>query len=152
MKIGRVTIVGLLVLIIGVALTVYALMVAEALPHGLIDKNGDGVIDWHDADVNNDGKVNILDTMRISLLYGQTSSNDPNWAVDSRCDLNGDNIIDTADYNICASFWGSALSWTNAFNPALIIGDYGLAGMTLIIVGSVTVIYEEKVKKRHRRR
>ena len=53
------------------------------------------------ADVNNDGRVNILDLVLISTNFGKTEPDPP------EADINGDGIVDIADLVLSASAFGT---------------------------------------------
>ena len=48
-------------------------------------------------DVNGDGKVDLLDIAAAQLYY-RAAKGESNWAEASRCDFNGDLVIDVADF------------------------------------------------------
>jgi uncharacterized protein YfaS (alpha-2-macroglobulin family) len=54
------------------------------------------------ADINGDGKVNILDLTLVALAFG-THPGDPRW--NPICDLNGDNGINILDITQVALAW-----------------------------------------------
>jgi hypothetical protein len=63
------------------------------------DSNGDGYGNVCDADLNNDGVVNALDSLLFRPLFG---SRDPN------ADFNGDGIVNSIDSTIFRSLYGAA--------------------------------------------
>jgi hypothetical protein len=59
------------------------------------------------GDVNDDGVVNILDIVAISLIYG-CKKGDPNW--NPYADLDNDGKIDILDLVTCAAYFGQTQS------------------------------------------
>jgi hypothetical protein len=55
------------------------------------------------GDVNEDGEVNILDAVKISLAWGSELGDD-RW--NGRADLNHDNVIDILDGARISLHWG----------------------------------------------
>jgi 5-hydroxyisourate hydrolase-like protein (transthyretin family) len=54
------------------------------------------------ADINGDGKVNIIDLTLAAMAFGSHLGG-PRW--DPRCDLNGDNVINIIDITLVARAW-----------------------------------------------
>lgn len=116
---------------IGLIMAISAYALDNYYKSHMIDKNGDGVVNWKDADVNGDGKVDIHD---IALVAGNTGPDTPG---NVRYDLNGDGVVDGMDAAICASYFGSySLSIFNLYSAqsklfvtSLVIAVLGFLGM-----------------------
>jgi thermitase len=85
------------------------------------DSNGDGIGDtphlgidnfplmikyWNQADINHDGKVDILDVAIVAKAYG-SKKGDPNWK--GKADLDNNGITNIIDLSLVAIEYGKAL-------------------------------------------
>ena len=61
------------------------------------DTDGDGYGNFCDADLNNDGIVNLIDFSMFGAVYG---------SADPDADFNGDGNVDLMDFSIFGSFYG----------------------------------------------
>jgi len=86
----------------------------------LYDMNGDGIVDWHDLDINEDGKVDMRDIVAVSASYGSKIGD---AKYNPKCDFNMDGVIDDADINLITQYFGYPLSIYNLFNITLPIGQ-----------------------------
>ena len=66
---------------------------------GQRDSNGDGFGNICDADLNNDGKVNLSDFSLFRSAYGK---------ADPDADFNGDGSVNLSDFSLFRSLYGSA--------------------------------------------
>jgi hypothetical protein len=98
----------------------------------LYDMNGDGKVDWHDLDVNNDGTVDMRDIVMVARAYGSRIG-EANY--DPRVDFNQDGVIDDADVNLITPYFGYPLSIFDVFNPVTPYGQLFLAGIITTILG-----------------
>lgn len=136
---------GLLLTTIGIALLAYGYSqgIGDASYMSLlIDKNGDGVIDWRDCDVNHDGVLDIFDSIVVgaamNTIQGQPLYNDA-------CDLNGDHAISIIDSNILRAYTQQfrllTLGFTEYFNTVTPQGDEMVIGLIALILGLGTAAY-----------
>lgn len=61
------------------------------------DTDGDGYGNVCDADLNNDGVVNVVDLARFKFVFGQS---------DADADFNGDGIVNVVDLALLKSLFG----------------------------------------------
>jgi hypothetical protein len=141
MKISARTLVTLLAIVmiaLGATMSVYGYFTQPQFPNipniqegfaTLKDNNGNPTTDWHYADINNDGKVDLLDAQALSLAWGSHAANydylgelaSPNW--NPKADLNKDGVAYFADKYVLQEYYGypSGLS----IMPSLLILDIG---------------------------
>lgn len=142
-KKGKATLVGIGALILGLILMGYSYGSLLDARGKLTDRNGDGLVDWHDTDLNNDGFVNILDQ---TLMNNAIASG----TYVARYDLNGDGVVDEADRNILLAYWTTlSLSvWGPLTSLSTGWGQGFWAGAVVSVVGlGVVIMYG---RKKHR--
>ncbi len=72
--------------------------------------------DWHDADFNNDGVVDIVDTGIIAYWYGNNNCSLNNGTANGWCegtDMNKDGVVDIADVGMFSGYYGCNENSTN---------------------------------------
>jgi len=80
------------------------------------DTDGDGFGNICDADLDNNGLVNLTDFVSFRGVYGQTAAAiEPYTAVD-HADFNGDNLVNLTDFVIFRGMYGS-VPGPSALNP-----------------------------------
>lgn len=90
----------------GCALHIYDVKLSDPNANAIVPN----IIDGHytfvplRGDINGDGKVDILDIVLITLVFG-SEQGDPNW--DPRADLKVDNVIDIFDVVLAATNYGA---------------------------------------------
>ena len=108
----------------------------------LADKNGDGIIDWRDADVNMDGVLNIRDVAIIASAYNK-SVGEEGYAP--QADLNEDGVIDDYDIEIFWMMWdyyyqeGWKMSIINIFSVQGKLFITGVVLTTFSIIGLISL-------------
>jgi len=96
------------------------------------DKNNDGVVDWRDVDINNDGRVDAFDVASVVKNQGVVATTEQ-W----RYDINGDGYIDEYDVFLVRMFFGMKLAMFNIYTPQGKLTWSGIALATLGISGLV---------------
>jgi len=106
-------------------------------PYPIRDMNGDGEIDWHDYDVNVDGKVDMTDIGYVSAKYG-SSIGDAEY--DANCDFNGDGVIDDFDLDVMEEYFGQPLDIISLIGRRLsgakglqVIGGFGCILLAIVL-------------------
>jgi hypothetical protein len=147
-------IVGIALLICGAMLLIVAASTKlEPTPNelGLHDKNSDGVVDYLDADVNDDTIVNFKDIAIISHAAGNVTESTPdgaNW--NPRLDLNEDDAIDEIDIGIVVWYngYGIPLSFFGIAMPAALYDPTIQMFIAIVmIISAITLMYIGFVKK-----
>ena len=116
--------------IIGLILIGAGFAIEQYYKANIADKNGDGVKDWKDCDVNNDGKIDMKDIATIAAHNGQPSTPDTD-----RYDINGDGFIDEMDVYLASQFFGSGLSILNLYTNQGKVFTTGLILTILSVIG-----------------
>lgn len=154
----RFTLFGVVLIVSGLLLATYSYGTLSYLRGQLADKNQDGIVDWHDADVNNDGVIELLDTLLVVNNSHKTSAS-PDWLTivsgtsASRCDLNGDGVVDEADVAVLSIYFGfgGTLSLIGALtNTGSVYGQEFLLGIGLFFAGLAAMAYSRFFFKRRR--
>jgi len=149
---------GVALIVSGLLLSVYSYGTLSYLRGQLADKTLDGIVDWHDADVNNDGVIDLMDTHLVVNNSPKTSAS-PDWLTivsgtsASRCDLNGDGVVDEADVAILSIYFGfgGTLSLIGALtNTGSVYGQEFVLGIGLFFAGLATMAYSRFFFKRRR--
>jgi len=104
----------------------------------LYDMNGDGAVDWHDLDVNEDGVVDIMDIAFVARAYGSEIGDEK---YDPRLDFNRDGVIDDADINLIKPYFGYPLSLVEVLvNPANPLTQLFILGIIITLLGIVIIL------------
>ena len=140
--------VGLLLAILGVSFMVYSTLGSQgSVQDLLIDKNGDGIINWKDCDLNRDGVLDIFDSL---LMSGALNTAVGEAGYNPNCDLDGDQRITTIDEAIfdyyVNQFRLMLLGWTEYFDTSTSHGQLMVLGLIIMILGLAVVGYS-RVKK-----
>jgi len=134
MRFGIFGIAGVAMMVVGLILMgmAYAESIKEPVSVvALYDMNDDGVVNWKDLDVNNDGKVDIYDIVSVAVSYGSRKGDD---TFNPRCDFNQDERIDDIDLNLIKEFYGYPLS---IFDVGTLEGQAFVLGLALCVMGTV---------------
>ncbi len=126
-----------LLLLLGLALMGIGYCLDEYYKANLADKNGDGVKDWKDVDINGDGRVDIRDITLIAKNYNKPVTDDYTW----RCDLNGDGFIDDYDLQLAKQFFGEGLSILNIYTNQ---GKVFMAGLAITVLSLLGLILKRE--------
>lgn len=136
MKQKTLVIAGGILILIGVALIAFDVATAVDYYAMLTDKNGDGVINWHDADVNRDGVLDVFDSIAIANAQG-SHLGDSNYNINA--DLDSNNVINVVDGDIFTAtahkFGFLTLAWTDYFNTTTSSGQMGIVGLLSLLLG-----------------
>jgi len=120
----------LITLFLGLVLMGSGFALEQYYKANIADKNGDGVKDWKDCDVNNDGKIDLLDTVIISR-----NAEKPTTAETWRYDINEDGFIDRLDGELVFAHRLSILNlYTNqgkVFITGVILTILSIIGMAV---------------------
>lgn len=147
-------IVGIALLICGTLLLVVAAsttLIPDANELGLHDKNLDGIINWHDADVNNDTRIDLKDLGIVGRAVGNDTVNNSdgaNW--NPKLDLNEDNFINEHDLGIVQFYIGSGipLSFFGITIPEVFSNPTTQMFIAIVmIICAITLMYIGFIKK-----
>jgi hypothetical protein len=119
-------------LLAGLAMMAVGYAMEQYYRANVADKNGDGVKDWRDVDINEDGKIDILDIFLIARDVGQPTTAE-NW----KCDINEDGFIDKTDCELASQFYGMSLSVVNLYTNQGKVFVMGVVVAALSLVGIV---------------
>jgi hypothetical protein len=131
-KSRRGTLLFAVTLVIGLILIGAGCALEQYYKANIADKNGDGVKDWKDIDINGDGKVDMRDIYAIVLHTGQ-----PTTADTDKYDINGDGFIDKTDAELAAQFFGEGLSVLNLYTNQGKVFTTGIILTILSVIGLV---------------
>jgi hypothetical protein len=123
-------------LLIGLAMVAAGYAMEQYYKANIADKNGDGVKDWKDIDINGDGRVDMRDIVLITSKVGQPTTAD-NW----KSDINGDGFIDETDCNLAAQFFGQGLSVLNIYTNQ---GKVFLSGIVVTVLALIGIVATRK--------
>ena len=102
------------------------------------DFNGDGIFDWRDLDINEDGQIDIYDVAQVSSRIGTQKGDEDYW---DRCDFNQDGKIDEVDLYLIKAFYGYPLSMFNVLlSVSTQSGQLFMLGLALTILGVVLYV------------
>ena len=136
-KTKRTPLLFVITLVIGLILIGTGFALEQYYKANIADKNGDGVKDWKDCDVNGDGKVDIQDIAAIARLVGQPSTTET-W----RYDINEDMFIDEWDVTLVSQFFGSGLSIINLYTNQ---GKVFTTGLILAILSVIGIVVKRRI-------
>lgn len=125
--------VGILMVAVGYALEQY-------YKANIADKNRDGVKDWHDVDLNNDGRVDMQDIVLVSKYADGRSS----YGLE-QYDINEDGAIDRTDGELVAQFFGQSLSLININTNQ---GKTFITGLVVTVLSLIGIMATWKQKRR----